>query len=186
MSLVVSFMTDLGKQAKWVEPGNPQTTERLRSKTNQKRKRNRNDYIQHRQRLYHVYGSVCWLCGKPNAAQIDHVIPLSQGGSNDFTNLRLAHDECNVARNRQNHPWHRAPALTAKGFPRLWNGMRLVKEMWDEEFVARRRASQGSKENQSPKMPLQETDLGRQARWVDPRVVDLGEQARWVDPGTNT
>lgn len=37
----------------------------------------------------------CWLCGKPiteaNDYTIDHVVPLSQGGTNALTNLKPAH-----------------------------------------------------------------------------------------------
>ena len=50
---------------------------------------------------------VCWLCGgdvdaaatgTPWAASVDHVVPKSRGGSNDQTNLRLAHKRCNGRR----------------------------------------------------------------------------------------
>ena len=52
---------------------------------------------------------VCWLCGHPidralpwqhpMAAQVDHVVPLSKGGSpEDPANLRAAHRRCNITR----------------------------------------------------------------------------------------
>jgi len=40
-------------------------------------------------------GPECWLCGQPGADSIDHVIPLSSGGSNEPGNLRPAHQACN-------------------------------------------------------------------------------------------
>jgi 5-methylcytosine-specific restriction endonuclease McrA len=53
-------------------------------------------------------GTVCSLCGEPldftlarahfNAATLDHVIPLSRGGTNDIDNLRAAHRSCNEQR----------------------------------------------------------------------------------------
>ncbi len=53
-------------------------------------------------------GWVCWLCdgpvdpaapvGSAGHATVDHVVPRSRGGSNDPSNLRLAHRRCNMAR----------------------------------------------------------------------------------------
>lgn len=40
------------------------------------------------------YGGRCWMCGKPFKA-IDHVIPLSKGGTNWPANLRPACTSCN-------------------------------------------------------------------------------------------
>ena len=40
---------------------------------------------------------VCWLCGKPGADTVDHVLPLSQFPelAHDLGNLRPAHKSCN-------------------------------------------------------------------------------------------
>jgi hypothetical protein len=56
-------------------------------------------------------GWMCHLCGgnidralhsqgwlNPDGASVDHVIPLSKGGSNDPANLKAAHLSCNVRR----------------------------------------------------------------------------------------
>lgn len=40
------------------------------------------------------YGGLCWLCGEP-ANTIDHVIPVSSGGTNWPANLRPACQPCN-------------------------------------------------------------------------------------------
>lgn len=40
------------------------------------------------------YGGRCWMCGAPYEA-IDHVIPLSKGGTNWPANLRPACTSCN-------------------------------------------------------------------------------------------
>lgn len=59
-------------------------------------------------------GWVCQLCGEPvdariiapdkRCASIDHIIPLSRGGTNDAVNLQLAHYGCNSRKgNRSNH-----------------------------------------------------------------------------------
>lgn len=49
--------------------------------------------------LWQRDGPMCYLCnGKMilTATTIDHVIPLSKGGRDDFTNYRLVHPTCNI------------------------------------------------------------------------------------------
>lgn len=45
-------------------------------------------------------GDHCYLCGKPfnkhNQPTLDHIHPLSKGGTWDFDNLGLAHRRCNL------------------------------------------------------------------------------------------
>lgn len=53
-------------------------------------------------------GTTCALCGRPldrkladghpSAVTLDHVIPTSHGGGEEFANLRLAHASCNEMR----------------------------------------------------------------------------------------
>jgi 5-methylcytosine-specific restriction endonuclease McrA len=40
-------------------------------------------------------GGACALCGSNVELQIDHVIPVSLGGSNDEGNLQILHGLCN-------------------------------------------------------------------------------------------
>lgn len=62
-------------------------------------------------RRYGIYrrdGWVCQICmepvdpdlppGTPWSASLDHILPRSEGGSNDDANLRLAHFNCNTER----------------------------------------------------------------------------------------
>jgi 5-methylcytosine-specific restriction endonuclease McrA len=48
-----------------------------------------------------------WVCGicrkhvKRLDASIDHLVPVSRGGTNDAANLRLAHLRCNVRRHNR-------------------------------------------------------------------------------------
>lgn len=59
-----------------------------------------------RKRIAERDGWKCHLCGLPvhptgrgkGSATIDHVIPVSKGGSNALENLRLAHSSCNFKR----------------------------------------------------------------------------------------
>jgi 5-methylcytosine-specific restriction endonuclease McrA len=42
---------------------------------------------------------ICWICGKPGADSVDHVIPIARGGTEDPSNLRPAHlHPCNRAK----------------------------------------------------------------------------------------
>lgn len=47
--------------------------------------------------------NICWLCGKPGATTVDHVVPVSKLPHDhplvrDPANLRPAHTSCNSAR----------------------------------------------------------------------------------------
>lgn len=44
-----------------------------------------------RKKVFATYGDVCWLCGHEGADTIDHLIMVSQGGSDSIENLRPAH-----------------------------------------------------------------------------------------------
>jgi hypothetical protein len=61
------------------------------------------------------YGNTCHLCGKvidldaprwtaiqgwENGLHLDHVLPLSQGGSDTLDNVRPSHGRCNLSKNR--------------------------------------------------------------------------------------
>jgi 5-methylcytosine-specific restriction endonuclease McrA len=53
-------------------------------------------------------GWICGICAKPihrwvlhpdpKSASIDHILPLSKGGTHTRANVRIAHLDCNVAR----------------------------------------------------------------------------------------
>lgn len=42
-----------------------------------------------------LYGKDCHYCGKPKSNTVDHVVPLSRGGTNEITNLVPACGRCN-------------------------------------------------------------------------------------------
>lgn len=65
--------------------------------------------------VYERDGWLCWLCGQlvgrasrggydPQVASLDHVLPVSLGGSDDLANLRCAHRACNVLRGADRGP----------------------------------------------------------------------------------
>ncbi|HUP72200.1 MAG TPA: HNH endonuclease signature motif containing protein [Acidimicrobiales bacterium] len=57
-----------------------------------------------------TYGPVCHLCGDdvrldvgpnhPAAFQVDHLIPLYRGGTDDITNWRVSHRLCNLRKGK--------------------------------------------------------------------------------------
>lgn len=64
-----------------------------------------------RQRMFDKQSGLCWLCGKPMTlarkvngnigntfATFDHKKPRSDGGTNHYANLALAHRKCNNSR----------------------------------------------------------------------------------------
>jgi 5-methylcytosine-specific restriction endonuclease McrA len=59
------------------------TTDRLRGWA----RRDRNERVLAR------HGRVCHTCGMAGATEVDHVVPLAQGGADDETNLRPIHRE---------------------------------------------------------------------------------------------
>jgi 5-methylcytosine-specific restriction protein A len=42
----------------------------------------------------------CYLCDRPGANQVDHLVEVADGGSNDLTNLASCHAGCHERRHR--------------------------------------------------------------------------------------
>jgi 5-methylcytosine-specific restriction endonuclease McrA len=53
-----------------------------------------------RARLRHL---PCSYCGTPGPSQIDHIKPLTKGGTNSITNLVRACQPCNLKRRDMKH-----------------------------------------------------------------------------------
>lgn len=56
-----------------------------------------------RKKLYNLLSAngsevLCYVCGKPVSrkdATLEHIIPLSKGGTDKWENLQISHDACN-------------------------------------------------------------------------------------------
>lgn len=46
-----------------------------------------------RRRILYRYLGTCHICGKQGADQVDHVVPLAEGGADDELNLAPIHSE---------------------------------------------------------------------------------------------
>lgn len=76
------------------------TKKQKRNKKNAIRQGNRNSYQRRelKRRMYSNQNAICYICNKYMTfkdASVDHVIPLSKGGSSEEENLKLAHKDCN-------------------------------------------------------------------------------------------
>ena len=60
--------------------------------------------------LWVKQGSLCPLCRNllpcgGQAVHVDHIIPISDGGSNDLNNLQLTHKWCNLVKGSRSNDW---------------------------------------------------------------------------------
>jgi hypothetical protein len=61
-------------------------------------------YRYFRRRLWDHHGRLCGICGEPldlEEMHADHVTPLSDGGADEWFNLRPAHRKCNISRGNE-------------------------------------------------------------------------------------
>lgn len=80
--------------------------------------------------IYERDGWVCQLCGEPidrtlawpdmMRASVDHIVPVSMGGSNETTNLQAAHMQCNVATGNR-----KSGAVVLRPAP-IWEGVEYL------------------------------------------------------------
>lgn len=81
----------------------------------------------HREKVMRAHNGVCHICGQGAADAIDHIVPVSWGGSDDPSNLAPAHTSCNTAKGDSAPPqWtYSRPAMWLPGFgPRAPQGSR--------------------------------------------------------------
>jgi hypothetical protein len=64
-----------------------------------------------RRSLWQRDSGYCLLCNRPlgnmSSAQVDHLIPISRGGTNSPENLCLAHVQCNKEKHKKTYQEHR-------------------------------------------------------------------------------
>lgn len=84
----------------------------------QPRVRRTRRHQRHRERVMRAHNGVCHICGQGAADAIDHIVPVSWGGSDDPSNLAPAHTSCNTAKGDAAPPsWtYSRPAMWLPGF----------------------------------------------------------------------
>lgn len=70
-------------------------TRLLQSGTNRKNRRQISYYKETLNKLLHKYKFKCCECGCKDNLTIDHIIPVSNGGSDEITNLQILCKSCN-------------------------------------------------------------------------------------------
>lgn len=75
----------------WIEARRQQSAEKIAKRTHSRRRRSQfaKNYDQFMLALIHRDGYKCAVCGVIEDLSIDHIVPLSKGGSDDIDNLRI-------------------------------------------------------------------------------------------------
>jgi 5-methylcytosine-specific restriction endonuclease McrA len=63
------------------------------------------------QKVFETYGVICLACGSTSDIQIDHVTPLSLGGTNMFENLQPLCKSCNSSKGNRSTADYRTRAV---------------------------------------------------------------------------
>lgn len=66
-------------------------------------------------RILRAHAGICHVCGGPNATEVDHVIPISEGGTDDARNRRPIHPRpCHIEKTKAEAARARARAREAR------------------------------------------------------------------------
>ncbi len=78
-----------------------------------------------RRRILDRDQGVCWICGRPGADQVDHKVPLAQGGTEDDSNLGAVHGEpCHAVKTAREAAAARAKKYSTKRPPERHPGLK--------------------------------------------------------------
>lgn len=67
-------------------------TEVYRHPTRKEFEKNRRDI---EKIVFKIHGKICALCGSSKHPEIDHIIPIAKGGTNEISNLQVLCRKCN-------------------------------------------------------------------------------------------
>jgi CRISPR/Cas system Type II protein with McrA/HNH and RuvC-like nuclease domain len=85
-----------------------------------------------RNRVFKRDGNQCVYCGSKKELTIDHVIPKSRGGTNEWTNLVTCCSKCNLKKGNKT-PEEARMFMSSKPYvPNLISENSIIKQIWDE------------------------------------------------------
>lgn len=85
-----------------------------------------------RNRIYKRDGHQCVYCGSTKNLTLDHVMPKSRGGTNDWTNLVTSCFKCNLKKSNKT-PEEAKMVMIKKPFaPTLVNQNSTMNNLWEE------------------------------------------------------
>lgn len=67
-----------------------------------------------KQKVFNRYGDKCIKCGSSKRMTIDHIIPISKGGTNDESNLQPMCFDCNTEKGNRSSIDYRSQANQTK------------------------------------------------------------------------
>lgn len=85
-----------------------------------------------RNRIYRRDNYQCVYCGSRKELTLDHVIPKSRGGLNDWTNLVTSCSKCNIKKADRTPDEAKMKMKQEPYIPTLIDENKIVKSIWEE------------------------------------------------------
>lgn len=85
-----------------------------------------------RNRIFKRDNSQCVYCGSKKHLTIDHILPRSRGGNNDWTNLATCCFECNIKKSNKTPEEAKMKMNTTPYVPQILVENHLLSKIWNE------------------------------------------------------
>lgn len=85
-----------------------------------------------RNRIYKRDNYQCVYCGSRKDLTLDHVIPKSRGGTNDWMNLVTSCSKCNVKKSDKTPEEAKMKMIHKPYAPTLINENKMIEKIWDD------------------------------------------------------
>lgn len=54
-----------------------------------------------RRKVLKKHRTICHICGNPGGTEVDHVVPLAEGGADEEENMRPVHTDCHAVKSKE-------------------------------------------------------------------------------------